>query len=106
MSDNYKAERENDFKAQQWLMQGDCLKQMDLLIKRGVKVDAIITDPPFNIVEKIGDNIHLFAQSAKQKDASITKESMSFDVGFDQMAWLCRIPKLLKQGGNLIIFND
>ena len=88
------------------LMQGDCLERMDCLIAEGVKVDAIITDPPFNIVEKIGNNIHLFRQSAKQKDISITRENMDFDRGFDQLEWLSRIPKLLKKGGNLIIFND
>ena len=91
----------------QWLMNGDCIKNMDLLIKRGVKVDAIITDPPFNIVEKIGvSNIHLFKQGDKATDTAMTEESMLFDVGFNQIEWLSRIPKLLKQGGNLIIFND
>lgn len=29
------------------LYQGDCLTVMDDLIKQGVKVDAIITDPPY-----------------------------------------------------------
>ena len=88
------------------LMQGDCLERLDQLIESGVKVDAIITDPPFNIVEKIGKNIHLFRQSEKASKTSITQESMAFDVGFDQFAWLERIPKILKKGGNLIIFND
>jgi modification methylase len=31
------------------LYQGDCLKVMDKLIKEGVKVDLIITSPPYNI---------------------------------------------------------
>lgn len=88
------------------LFNGDCLEVMDQLIADGVKVDAIITDPPFNIVEKIGSNIHLFRQAEKQKNASISVESMDFDVGFDQFAWLERIPKILNKGGNLIIFND
>jgi DNA modification methylase len=88
-------------------MLGDCLERMDQMIKDGVKVDAIITDPPFNIVEKIGaSKIHLFKQGDKAVNTAMTKESMAFDVGFDQIAWLSRIPKLLKQGGNLIIFND
>ena len=88
------------------LYKGDCLEVMDELIAKGVKVDSIITDPPFNIVEKMGENIHLFRQGAKAKDSSMTKEKMSFDIGFDQIAWLSRIPKLLRKGGNLIIFND
>ena len=29
------------------LYQGDCLEVMDKLIKQNVKVDAIITDPPY-----------------------------------------------------------
>ena len=29
------------------LYQGDCLEIMDKLIEKGVKVDAIITDPPY-----------------------------------------------------------
>ena len=32
----------------------DCLEVMDELIAKGIKVDSIITDPPFNIVEKNG----------------------------------------------------
>ena len=105
---HYDDQRESKTNNEQgsWLMNGDCLKNMDLLIKKGIKVDAIITDPPFNIVEKIGKNIHLFSQSAKQKNSTISAESMAFDVGFNQIEWLSRIPKLLKQGGNLIIFND
>lgn len=35
MSTNYK------------LYQGDCLEIMDKLIEEGVKVDCVITDPPF-----------------------------------------------------------
>jgi site-specific DNA-methyltransferase (adenine-specific) len=29
------------------LILGDCLKEMDKLIEQGIKVDAIITDPPY-----------------------------------------------------------
>jgi site-specific DNA-methyltransferase (adenine-specific) len=31
------------------LIMGDCLEEMEKLINRGVKVDAVITDPPYNI---------------------------------------------------------
>lgn len=88
------------------LLGGNCIQWLDQLIEEGVKVDSIITDPPFNIVEKIGKNIHIFRQGEKQQGASITRDSMSFDVGFNQFTWLERIPKILKKGGNLIIFND
>ena len=29
------------------LFQGDCLEVMDYLIEQGIKIDAIITDPPY-----------------------------------------------------------
>ncbi len=32
------------------LLKGDCLLAMDGLIEQGVKVDAIITDPPYKII--------------------------------------------------------
>lgn len=86
------------------LMFGDCLERMKE-IESG-SVDAIVCDPPFNIVEKIGKNIHLFRQGEKQVNGSITAESMSFDTGFDQITWLESATKKLKKSGNFIIFND
>ena len=38
------------------LYNGDCLQVMDELIERGVKVDAIITDPPYGIIKNIPKN--------------------------------------------------
>ena len=31
------------------LIKGDCLEVMDQLIEQGIKVDAIITDPPYGM---------------------------------------------------------
>ena len=31
------------------LYQGDCLEVMDRLIKQNVKVDMVLTDPPYNV---------------------------------------------------------
>lgn len=86
------------------LMLGDCLDRMKEIQYKSV--DAIICDPPFNIVEKIGKNIHLFRQASKQADTSISAESMAFDIGFDQISWLEVASKRLKKGGNFLIFND
>ena len=86
------------------LLLGDCLERMEE-IESG-SVDAIICDPPFNIVEKIVSNLHIFRQGEKQLDSSISKESMSFDVGFDQLSWISVAASKLKKGGNMIIFND
>ena len=77
------------------LMLGDCIDCMGE-IENG-SIDAIICDPPFNIVEKIGSNIHIFRQSEKQRESSITKESMSFDVGFDQLSWISIAASKLKK---------
>ena len=33
------------------LYQGDCLEVMDKLIESGLKVDAIITDPPYGTTQ-------------------------------------------------------
>jgi site-specific DNA-methyltransferase (adenine-specific) len=87
-----------------WLMKGDCLERTQEI--EGGSVDTILCDPPFNIVEKIGKNIHLFRQGEKQADSSISRDSMAFDVGFDQVSWLESATEKLKKGGNFIIFND
>ena len=39
------------------LFQGDCLEIMDKLIEQGVKVDAIITDPPYGTIACKWNNI-------------------------------------------------
>ena len=44
------------------LIQGDCLEKMDELIKRGVKVDAIITDPPYGTTSCAWDSIIPFEE--------------------------------------------
>jgi len=42
------------------LIQGDCLEEMDKLIAGGVKVDAIITDPPYGTTACKWDSVILF----------------------------------------------
>ncbi len=88
------------------LINGEALEEMDKLIEQGVKVDAVITDPPYNLVEKQGGSIHLFRQNEVDGNDTYTKETMAFDVGFNTKEWLKKIPLILKKGGNIIIFND
>ena len=38
------------------LYNGDCLEIMDKLIEQGIKVDMILTDPPYNINKDFGNN--------------------------------------------------
>jgi site-specific DNA-methyltransferase (adenine-specific) len=39
------------------LIHGDCLEEMDKLIKQGVKIDAVITDPPYGTTACKWDSI-------------------------------------------------
>ena len=63
------------------LYQGDCLEVMQQLIDKGIKVDAIITDPPYGATACRWDNI----------------------VSFDKM-WKC-FKLLRKNNSNIIIFS-
>ena len=48
------------------LIQGDCLKIMAELIKQGIKVDAIITDPPYGTTTCKWDNVIPFDEMWEQ----------------------------------------
>ena len=39
------------------LIHGDCLEEMDKLIEKGVKVDCILTDPPYGTTSCKWDSI-------------------------------------------------
>ena len=64
------------------LYQGDCLEVMDKLIEEGVKVDAIITDPPYGTTACKWDSV----------------------IPFDEM-W-DRINKLIKSNGAIVLFGN
>lgn len=66
------------------------------MITKKIEVDAIITDPPYNI-------------SRKNNFESIGRSGIDFgswDKGFNQLEWLKNITNILKPGGTIIIFND
>jgi site-specific DNA-methyltransferase (adenine-specific) len=64
------------------LYNGDCLEVMDKLIKDGVKVDAIITDPPYGTTACKWDSV----------------------IPFDKM-WE-RLNKLIKPNGAIVLFGS
>ena len=64
------------------LYKGDCLEIMDKLIAEVVKVDAIITDPPYGTTACKWDNV----------------------IPFDEM-WL-RLNKLIKSNGAIVLFGS
>jgi DNA modification methylase len=64
------------------LINGDCLQEMDKLIQEGVKVDAIITDPPYGTTACEWDSI----------------------IPLDEM-WE-RLNKLIKPNGAIVLFGS
>jgi len=64
------------------LIRGDCLQVMDTMIAMGIKVDAIITDPPYGTTACKWDNI----------------------IPFDAM-WE-RLNKLIKPNGAIVLFGS
>lgn len=78
------------------LYMGDSLEVMDNLMNLGVKFDAVITDPPYNI-------------SRKNNFKTMGRAGIDFgewDKGFDLTSWISYCEPLLKKGGNIVIFND
>ena len=75
---------------------GDCLEIMDSLIEEGIKVDCILTDPPYMIARK--NNFHTMGRKGI--------DFGEWDKDVDLFSWLDRIPKLLSKNGSVVIFND
>ena len=53
------------------IYKGDCLEVMDMLIEQGVKVDAIITDPPYGTTACKWDSVIPFDEMWKRLNALI-----------------------------------
>ena len=71
----------------QTLINGDCLEMMDKLIEQGIKVDAIIADPPYYI---------------NYQNLDYDKEKNNIW----NVQLLKNISNLLKEDGNLILFQS
>lgn len=66
------------------------------MIDLNIKVDLILTDPPYNI-------------SRKNNFKTIGRSGIDFgkwDIKFNQTEWLKDIDKILSKNGSIIIFND
>lgn len=74
----------------------DCLKGMDLMIEKGIKVDAIITDPPYDISRD--NNFNTMGRAGI--------DFGEWDKGFDQFGWIDKAFEVLHNGGSLFSFND
>lgn len=78
------------------LYQGDCIKVLDELIQKQIQVDAVITDPPYEI-------------SRKNNFKTMGRTGIDFgdwDHNVDLFSYIDRIYKLVKKGGCFIVFCD
>ncbi len=76
----------------------DCSKLISRMIKNEIIVDALVTDPPYNISRN-----HQLGYS------NMGRNGMNYgawDYDFDQIKWLKNISKIIKPGGTVIIFNN
>lgn len=68
------------------------------LKKKNIKVDAIITDPPYNV-----------SRDYQLGFSNMGRSGMDYgewDYNFDQKKWISDVSVLIKPGGTIIIFND
>lgn len=76
----------------------DYKKTVRRLKKNNVKLDAIITDPPYGVSRK-----HQLGYSNMGRSGMNYGE---WDYNFDQKKWIREVSDLVKPGGTVIIFND
>lgn len=74
------------------LYNGDCLDVMDKLIEAGVKVDAIITDPPYDIKNTNPGGNSMLSKSMVNYNKEILEQNLS--KGFDYTRVLDKFCKL------------
>lgn len=80
------------------LSNNDCIQIMQQFIDKGVKVDAIITDPPYNISRP--NNFQTMGSAAR-----VGMDFGEWDKNFDLVSWINPMSKLLKENANVVIFN-
>ena len=82
----------NDIK----LYNGDCLKVMQEMADKGIKIDTIISDPPYELENHGGTKSAMAKRAAKVRD-EIDFMTKGFDYGkcFELMLKLCKTPNIL-----------
>ena len=76
----------------------DYKKTIRRMRKEKIKLDAIITDPPYGVSRK-----HQLGYSNMGRSGMNYGE---WDYNFDQKKWIKEVADLVKPGGTMIIFND
>ena len=89
------------------LYQGDCLEITDKLIAEGIKVDAVITDPPYKLNKTTG-SITSSSKSDKWRGnlfAGDKTANIKNDIKFQD--WLPKVYEILKDDSHCYVFvND
>lgn len=74
----------------------DCYEMFSKLKEKGIEVDALITDPPYNVSRQ--SNFHTMGR--------VGVDFGEWDKNFNQVGWIKPALELVKKGGNIVIFND
>lgn len=64
----------------------------------GIKIDAVITDPPYGVSRKNQLGFSNMGRSGMNYG--------EWDYNFDQKEWIRLCAPLIKPGGSIIVFND
>ena len=86
------------------LIQGDCLEEMDNLITSGIKVDMVLTDPPYKTItggDSDGKN------SVRPKGMlSGNRKLFTHQTACSPKDWMPRIFNLLRDGSHAYVFTN
>jgi DNA modification methylase len=81
------------------IKQGNAYKLLEVLVEQQIKVDHIITDPPYNISKR--NNLATMKNSKR-----VGVDFGIWDKGFDLVGWISTANKILKPGGTFMVFNS
>ena len=84
------------------LINGDCLEEMDKMIERGIKVDAIITDPPYKVSSRgsSGGTGGMLKDELNKKGIVFKYNTIKFN------EWLPKCYTILKEDGQAYFMTN
>lgn len=78
------------------LYNSDCLEVMQEMVDKGFKIDAIISDPPYELEKHGGTKSPMAKRAAKVRDEiEFIAKGFDYDKCFDLMLKLCKTPNIL-----------